>query len=77
MLKTLIPVDCLLATCGARMSAAADLHFAEKLGGVSHDLRIANLKGDARGVPSFDHTYRQQPSRRVRLHPICLNAYRS
>jgi hypothetical protein len=60
MLKTLIPVACLLATCGPRMSAAADLHFAEKLGGVSHDLRIVNLKADARGVPSFDYTYHQQ-----------------
>lgn len=60
MLKTLIPVACLLAACGARMSTAADLHFAEKLAGVSHDLRIANLKADARGVPSFDYTYRQQ-----------------
>lgn len=60
MLKILISVACLLATCGAHMSAAADLHFAEKLGGVSHDLRITNLKADARGVPSFDYTYHQQ-----------------
>jgi hypothetical protein len=60
LLKTLIPVACLLATCGASMSAAADLHFTEKLGDVSHDLCIANLKVDARGVPSFDYTYRQQ-----------------
>lgn len=42
------------------MSTAADLHFAEKLGGVSHDLRIANLKADTRGIPSFDYAYRQQ-----------------
>lgn len=62
MLKTLIPAVCLLAACGARMSTAADLHFAEKLGGVSHDLRIANLKTDTRGIPSFDYTYRQQGS---------------
>lgn len=60
MLKTLIPVACLLAACAARISTAADLHFAEKLGGVSHDLRIANLKTDARGVPSFDYSYQQQ-----------------
>lgn len=60
MLKTLIPAACLLAACGARMSTAADLHFAEKRGGISYDLRIANLKADGRGVPSFDYTYRQQ-----------------
>jgi len=60
MLKTLIPAVCLLAACGARMSTAADLHFAEKMGGVSHDLRIANLKADTRGIPSFNYTYRQQ-----------------
>jgi hypothetical protein len=60
MLKTFIPAVCLLAACGARMSTAADLHFAEKHAGVNHDLRIANLKADARGIPSFDYTYRQQ-----------------
>ncbi|MFL6634216.1 MAG: hypothetical protein ACJ8HJ_18080 [Massilia sp.] len=60
MLKTLIPVACPLAACGAHVSTAADLHFAEKLGGISHDLRIANLKADARGVPSFDYSYHQQ-----------------
>ncbi|MFS2017039.1 hypothetical protein ACL58G_15205 [Massilia sp. GER05] len=60
MLKTLIRVACLLAACGAHASTAADLHFAEKLGGISHDLRIANLKADTRGVPSFDYTYHQQ-----------------
>ena len=42
------------------MSTAADLHFAEKLGGVSHDLRIATLKAETPGIPSFDYTYRQQ-----------------
>jgi hypothetical protein len=40
--------------------AAADLHFVDKHAGVSHDLRMANLKADARGIPSFDYTYRQQ-----------------
>lgn len=43
-----------------KLDAAADLHFVDKHAGVSHDLRMANLKADARGIPSFDYTYRQQ-----------------
>jgi hypothetical protein len=43
-----------------RLDVDTGLHFVDKHAGVSHDLRIANLKADARGVPSFDYTYRQQ-----------------
>jgi hypothetical protein len=59
MLKTLISTACLLA-CIPPICTAADLHFVDRHAGVSHDLRIANLKADARGIPSFDYTYRQQ-----------------
>jgi hypothetical protein len=60
MLKTSFPFVLLLAACAPRIASAADLHFVAKSGGVGHELFIANLKTDARGVPSFDYTYRQQ-----------------
>jgi hypothetical protein len=61
MLKIFPPVVLLLASCAASVTCSAtDLHFVEKRSGVSHQLDIANLTMDVRGVPSFNYSYRQQ-----------------
>jgi hypothetical protein len=49
-MKTHLCLVLLLAAYGANVHAAANLHFAEKRGSIHHEMRIQNLKMDARGI---------------------------